>query len=97
MEKFHFEKKSSFRWISPMVTKWYRGEFHVENHNFNFKLSFEHFTLLKRQKGCEKWILQKILHRYSDSKKISTFFFDRKKIIFENDTYFFENGEYHTV
>ena len=36
---------------------------------FNFNVSFEHLTLLKWQKGCGKWILQKILHRYSDSKK----------------------------
>ena len=35
--------------------------------------------LVKSLRGCEKWILQKILHRYSDSKIFSTFFFRPKK------------------
>ena len=42
----------------------------------------EHFNDVKSLQGCEKWILRKILHRYSDSEKISTFFFGSKKNIF---------------
>ena len=36
-------------------------------------------AVLKSLWGCEKWILQKILHRYSYPKKISTFCFRWKK------------------
>ena len=35
---------------------------------------------------CEKWNRRKILHRYSESKNFSTFFFDR--IFFESEKYF---------
>ena len=54
-------------------------EYESQNNEIIFKWPKEHFNDVKSLQGCEKWILRKILHRYSDSKKFSTFFFDRKK------------------
>jgi hypothetical protein len=47
---------------------------------FDFKAEFGYHTQLKLSWRCEKWILRKILHRYSESKIFSTCFFDRIKI-----------------
>lgn len=41
-------------------------------------------------RGYEKWILQKILHRFSDSKIFSTFFCRRKKYFLNVEKYFLE-------
>ena len=47
----------------------------------------EHFNEVKSLQGCEKWIPWKILHRYSDSKKIINFFFNR--FFLKNEKLFF--------
>ena len=54
-------------------------EYESQNNEIIFKWPKEHFNDVKSLQGCEKWILRKILHRYSDSKIFSTFFFGRKK------------------
>ena len=45
-------------------------------------------------RGCEKWIPDKILHRYDDPKNFSTFFFHRKKKHFENEKIFSKKIEF---
>ena len=61
-----------------------------KNHDFSFGRGFRPEILVKSLQGCEKWTLQKILHRYSDPKKISTFFSSTKKY-FEKIIFKFSN------
>ena len=49
---------------------------------FFYPRRFGVLILVKSLWGCEKWLLHKILKRYSDPKKISTFFLSSKKIFF---------------
>ena len=54
-----------------------------ENRGFVILTRLGCVILVKSLQRCEKWILRKILHRYSDSNFFSTFFFRSKKIFFE--------------
>ena len=57
---------------------------------FSFERRFQREILIKSLWGGEKWILQKILHRYSDPKNFETKKFSSKKIFFWNRFFFFE-------
>ena len=46
---------------------------------FELQMPAELVAVVKSLRGCEKWILHKILHRFSGPKKFPTFFFRRKK------------------
>ena len=50
----------------------------AQNHDFFFERRFCPEILVKSLRGCEKWILQEILHRYSEPNIFSTFFFVTK-------------------
>ena len=46
--------------------------------------------LIKIVRGCEKWIPDKILHRYDDPIFFSTFIFSSKKIVLKIETRIFQ-------
>ena len=60
---------------------------------FFFKTRFLPEILVQSLRGCEKWILQKILHRYSYPKNFPTFYFRRRKNILKILKNIFENVE----
>ena len=77
-----------YRWN----TVYYRWSWRSEKkHNYLnlFKWWLGPSKLLRCIYGCQKWIPDKIPHRYSNPKIFSTFFFVRKKIIFENEQKYF--------
>ena len=79
-----------FRGWKMMVGSKGRGRVELKIMIFFFKTRFLPEMPVKSFRGCEKWILQKILHRSSDPKKIDNFF--SSKNIFE--TYFSKFSKY---
>ena len=73
-----FWKLKNISWTSEEIIS-RQSEAKLEIMILFFDRRFRPEIHVKSLRGCEKWILQKILHRSSDRKKISTSFFHRKK------------------
>ena len=69
------KKKKCLLWVGAGSKISAGREYESQNNDIIFKWLKEQLNDIKSLQGCEKWILRKILHRYSDSKKFSTFFF----------------------